>query len=474
MENFIGRQKELELFREVLSQSRSAFIAVYGRRRVGKTMLIRRAFQEKFTFRLTGIANATKTQQLINFHTTLERYVPPQQQHRSVPANWFAAFQQLIDFLETKPGERKVVFLDELPWFDTAKSDFIQSLEHFWNSYASFRNDVILVVCGSAASWMINELINNRGGLHNRVTSKIRLEPFNLREAEILLKQKNAAIDRYQIVQFFMVTGGVPFYLDAFSGKMSAMQNIEEICFANNGLLRDEFNNLFRALFAKAERHISIVEAIASKAKGLTREEVIAHSGLANNGALTKMLTELEESGFLRKYTPFQKSNRQSLYQLVDFYTHFYLKFIKNAQFFDENNWLNAMGGPQYRAWSGYAFEQVCLAHVPQIKHALGIGGIVSQTSSWRGRASETGAQIDLVIDRRDRVINLCEMKFSELPFTITKSYAAQLRQKMAIFKEQTATTKAVWLTMVTTFGIKENEHSAIVQRSLEMGVLFG
>lgn len=325
---------------------------------------------------------------------------------------------------------------------------------------------------------MINKLINHRGGLHNRVTEKIHLVPFTLKEAEELLKLKNRAIDRYQIIQLYMVMGGIPFYLDAVSGTDSAMQNIERICFSRDGLLRTEFDNLFHALFSKAERHIAIVKAIATKAKGLSREEIIELTGLANSGTTTRLLEELEWSGFIRTYRPFQKKKRNSLYQLVDFYTLFYLRFIQDSDPYDKDNWRNAADSPAYRTWSGYAFEQVCLAHVPQLKQALGIRGVISHTASWRSSAAKgagkRGAQIDLVIDRRDHVINLCEMKFSLLPYTITKAYAAQLQQKLSTFREETGTLKALHLTLITTQGLKQNAWATnLVQHDLTMNVLF-
>ena len=473
MDFFIGRESEIQQLEDIYADSRSAFVAVFGRRRIGKTLMIRHVFEERMTFHLTGIGNVTTAQQLVNFQAAFERQAPLLL-HHSTPKNWFSAFQQLITFLENEKEGKKVVFLDELPWLDTAKSDFMPSLEHFWNSWASARTDIILVVCGSAASWMLNKLIHNRGGLHNRVTTRIRLEPFTLREAEQLLLRKNAALDRYQIIQYYMAVGGVPFYLDTFDGRLTPMQNIEAKCFSKDGFLRTEFEDLFQSLFAKAERHISIVEAIASKAKGLTREDILRLTKLPNNGVTTQLLEELEESGFIRKYQPFQRTNRQSLFQLVDFYTLFYLKIIKNAQFLDTGNWLALTDSPVYKAWSGYAFEQVCLMHTPQIKQALGISGIFSQSSSWRSKDAENGAQIDLLIDRRDRVINLFEIKFSSEPYTITKAYSEQLRQKIGVFKSETNTRKAVWLAMLTTFGLKKNEHSgSLVQHDLNMNCLF-
>jgi uncharacterized protein len=367
-----------------------------------------------------------------------------------------------------------VVFLDELPWLATKKSDFLSALEHFWNSWASARADVMLVVCGSSASWMVNELIKNKGGLHNRVTDRIRLEPFNLRETELFLRARNPNIDRYSIVQLYMVMGGVPFYLDAVSEQESAMQNIERICFTRNGVLREEFTFLLQSLFSKAEQHITILTALSKKNKGLTRNQLVEVTKLHNSGRLTLMLSELEESGFVQAYTPFGKNKREMLYRLSDFYTAFYFKFIRNTTLLDENNWLNALESGRYQAWKGYAFEQVCLSHIRQIKRALGIQGIVSQTAAWQSTDVDASAQIDLLIDRKDRVINVFEIKFSENSYTITQSYAAQLAQKIAIFKEKTQTRKSVFLTMLTPFGVQPNAYaSAMLQHNLKMDVLF-
>lgn len=473
MQHFIGRKKELERLENIQKSYQSEFVAVYGRRRVGKTALIRRAFNNVFTFQITAIANITKQQQLLNFITTLSRY-DQSILEKPIPKNWFFAFQYLINYLEKVAAPKKVLFFDELPWFDNQKSDFIQSLEHFWNSWADARNDIVLIVCGSAASWMINKLINHRGGLHNRVTERMQIEPFNLKETEQLLRVKNPTIDRYQILQLYMVMGGIPFYLQAVKGNQSAAQNIERICFANDGLLRTEFKNLYRALFKNHEQHLTIVRAIATKTKGLTRKELIELTKLPDNGTTSNLLDELEKSGFIRKYFPFKKRKRDNLYQLIDFYTLFYLKFIESTNPLDKNTWLNAIDNPVQRAWNGYAFEQICFYHLDQIKKALGILGVLTNTSTWRSKQKQEGAQIDLLIDRRDYVINICEMKFSIAPYTITKAYADNLVQKMEVFRTETKTNKSLHLTMITTKGLKSNNWSMnLVHNDLSMDILF-
>ncbi len=471
MQKIIGREKELSDLSLIYSSGKSEFVAIYGRRRVGKTFLIRSAFNKKFTFQITGLANATYKQQLTNFHLALTAIAPTKDY---LPANdWLSAFSQLTDYLITKKG-RKVIFIDELPWFDTRNSKFIQGLEHFWNSWASARSDIVLIVCGSATSWMINKLINNKGGLHNRITKRIKLKPFTLYECEKYLQARKIDLDRYQIIQLYMAMGGIPFYWDEVKLGLSAMQNIENICFSETGLLRNEFTNIYRSLFSNYEKHLSIINALAKKSKGLYRDELIKISGLPNAGSTTKVLSELEESGFIVKSIPYRRKTRSSLYQLVDFYTHFYLKFIENTRVMNKNNWLNAIDTPKYRAWSGYAYEQVCMCHLSQIKQALGISGVFTTVCSWRSQHSDQGVQIDLLIDRRDQVINLFEIKFSINPYTINKKYASELRNKIGVFKLETATRKSVFLTMITTYGVQQNIHSTgLLQNELQMDDLF-
>jgi uncharacterized protein len=471
MEKLIGRKEELKLLHSLQNRTRSDFVAIFGRRRVGKTFLIRTAYEGQFAFQLTGLANAGLREQLTNFHAALVR---KQTTGKDIPIakTWFSAFQQLITHVESLPEGRKIVFLDELPWMDTPQSGFITALEHFWNSWASARSDVLLVVCGSAASWMIHSLLMNTGGLYNRVTHRIKLEPFTLAECEAYFLDKGAAFNRYQLVQLYMVLGGIPFYLEQVDVGKSALQNINDLCFAPGGFMRAEFQYLFASLFKQSDRHLAVIDALAQKAKGLERGDLLKKAKLASGGNATKVLRELEESNFIRKYNAFGNREKNAVYQLCDFYTFFYLKFIRKSDTLDDYVWSPDV--PEFTAWSGYAFEQVCLHHAPQIKKALNIGAVVTRSSAWLGDDGTRKAQIDLVIDRRDGVINVCEMKFSTGTFTITKAYATELRDKLSLFKEITKTRKAVYLTMVTTYGLtRNNPETGLVQNELTMDVLF-
>lgn len=470
MNPLIGRKEEVKKLKSYLESRKSEFVAVYGRRRVGKTFLIRKTYNNEFSFQLTGLANVSMKEQLGQFHAAMVKHASPLNWQPELASDWFVAFRQLIQFLEKLPTDKKkVVFLDELPWLDTRNSKFLSGLEHFWNSWASARDDIVLIACGSAAAWMLNHLIRNQGGLHNRITDRIKLMPFTLKETEAFLHEKNAIYNRYQTLLLYMAFGGIPFYLDFIKAEKSAQQNINDLCFQPDAPFRLEYENLYASLFKKHQRHITIIEALAVKGKGLTRNEIIKRTKLNDGGGLTRILKELEESNFIRQYKTFGKQKNEGLYQLVDLYSLFYLKFIKNTDKEDEHFWLNSIETPAFFTWSGYAFEMVCLHHIPQIKKALGISGVQTSVSTWQ--SSE--AQIDLIIDRKDHVINICEIKFSVNPFTIDKKYDENLRNKLGNFRQVTKTKKALFLTMITTYGIAQNKYSGLVRNELEMEILF-
>ncbi|MBS1664109.1 MAG: AAA family ATPase [Bacteroidetes bacterium] len=466
-----GRKNEQFVLNQILQSKNPEFLAIYGRRRVGKTFLIRQVYDNHIVFQMTGLANANTTQQLANFYSVLKE-MDASLNPENPPKNWFDAFILLRHYLEKIQSSRKVIFFDELPWIDTPRSNFLSALEHFWNAWASVQPNILLVVCGSAASWMLNKLINNKGGLHNRVTQRIRLMPFTLKETEDFFYNNQILLDRYQILQLYMIAGGIPFYLNGVKPGMSAFQAIDQMAFSKNGMLIAEYKNLYHSLFNHAERHITVIEALAQKNKSLTREEIVQSSGISNGGALTTILKELEESGFINKSFPFGKKTRDSIYRLTDQYSLFYLKFIKDQKQFGEGSWLSRIDNPSWRAWSGYAYESICLQHTFAIKKALGISGVYTETSSWIDR--NQNVQIDLLIDRRDHVINICEVKFNQHPFTLSKVDKQNFEKKVFTFKEETKSRKTIFPTLITTFGHAENIHSlGFIQNSITMNDLF-
>jgi AAA+ ATPase superfamily predicted ATPase len=473
----IGRkaeQADLQLYYE---SQHPEFLAVYGRRRVGKTFLIKEFFKNDFTFYTTGLAKASRAEQLEAFTTALKAYG-----HRTAaPRNWLEAFVSLRDLLEqSNRVGKKVIFIDEMPWFDTPRSGFLTGLEHFWNSWASSQPNVLLIVCGSVSSWMINKLLKNHGGLYGRVTQRMNLMPFDLGTCEQFFLKNGIIFSRYQILEYYMVFGGIPHYLGMVRKGLSIAQNIDRLCFEQSAPLRYEFDDMLSSIFRKPENHKLIIAALSRKTKGLARDEIVKETGIPNNGHLSEALEELEQSGFLRRYHGFGKTRKASLYQLVDFFCNFHFRYLAGLGREVEGQWTVFSASPAHNAWSGYAFEQVCLAHISQIKRKLGISGVLSPVCSWRserkqsGKASrEPGAQVDLVIDRNDGIINLCEAKYAQEEFAIDAACDAEFRQRKAAFVRETKTRKAVHTTMVTTYGIVHNAYWNNIQSEVTADDLF-
>lgn len=469
-----GRSEEIKLLRKIEQSGEAELVAIYGRRRVGKTYLIRNGFSRPVDFEFTGSHYATLKQHLESFSIALGKAmgnIP-----LAVPQSWLQAFDMLEGYLTPLLKRRRIIFFDEFPWMSTPRSGFMSAFENFRNRWASQQKNLIVVICGSAAAWMIKNVVRNRGGLHNRVSRRIRLLPFNLFETEAFLKSRKVNLDRFQLVQLYMALGGIPQYLKEIEPGESTAQAIDRLCFQKDGLLQGEFTSLYRSLFEDATNHMDIIRALAQTAAGMTRKEIIKTCGLTSGGHATQLLEELTESGFIHPYIPFGKQSKDSIYKLTDEYSLFYLYFIANSRARTPGSWMKLADKPTWKSWSGYAFESVCLKHIHQLKQALGIGGIYTEVSAWRqrGTSDSVGVQIDLLIDRQDLCINVCEMKFSTTPFQLNKSYAENLRQKLAVFKAGSKTRKTLFLTMITSFGVSnEEQYPGLVQKSFTMDALF-
>ena len=461
-ENIIGRKPEIRKFNDLLESNKSEFLAVYGRRRVGKTFLIREYLKPHIVFSFTGAFEAENGIQLENFYREYASRTKGQKE-TTIPKNWSTAFAYLADYLRQIKRRKKklVVFIDELPWLDIPKSGFVAALEYFWNRHVSGMKNVLLIVCGSAASWLQKKIIQARGGLYNRVTARIKLKPFTLHETQLFCKSKKLKLTKYQIVQIYMVMGGIPFYLNELKRGKSAIQLIDEICFTSTGLLSNEYEQLYYSLFKNAENHVAIIEALASRPNGMTRPELVKKSGLPDGGTFNRTLNDLTESDFVAKFRPFNKKKKDSLFRLIDLYSLFYLKFIKGNVNNISNTWQKIENQTSFRAWSGYAYENIAMLHIKQILKKLGLNGTYTEISSWKYRGDNeiSGAQIDLLIDRKDEVVNLCEVKFTKNDYILTKKDNANLRMKQTVFKHVTKTKKAIVNTLITTYPAIQNKY---------------
>lgn len=468
----IGRKEEIRQLQAYCESGRPEFIAVYGRRRIGKTFLIDEFFHYQYSFSVSGVLDGSPTEQITAFTQALRKIG----YQGDMPQSWMNAFFILSELLETRLSEnqRCTIFIDELPCFDTPRSGFIQAFSHFWNTWGQKHPQVLLIVCGSATTWMIKNIIDSHGGLHNRITHEIHLRPFTLNETESMLQSMQIHWDRLSILQIYMIMGGIPYYLSLLQKGESIVQAIDRLYFSTHATLQSEYKRLFASLFREPEPYLEIMRILSASRKGITREEMIKALGKKDNGHLSEYLQNLIKCDFIRYYFVKTKKIRKTngLYQLTDFFTIFHNTFLTRP-INDEHYWSHNLQTPLMNTWLGLAFERVCMAHIPQIKRCLGIDRIGTEYYSWRSKTSENGSQIDLLIERADRIINLCEIKYSTTPYSIDKSEEMKLRIRQSDFAEETGTKYAIFPTMITTYGIRKNAYSGYIQAEVTLDDLF-
>ena len=470
---FVGREKERGILLNALKDDRSHFIAVYGRRRIGKTYLVRESFDYRFTFQHAGLYGGTTKEQLFAFDSSLKDagYVS-----EKPSLNWMVAFEKLKDLIRSSTEKRKLIFIDELSWMDTKRCDLMPALENFWNAWASARKDVVLIICASATSWMLSNVIHNKGGLYNRLTEQINLKQFTLGECENYAKARGLSLTRNQIVSAYMVLGGVPYYWDFLQKGLSIQQNIDRMFFSEDAPLKDEFDYLYASIFRNPEEYIKIIEALGKKKAGMTRDEIIESAHVDNSGLLSTRLSELESCGFIRTYYSLGMKKKNAVYQLSDCFTLFYYKFLSQHPT-DNNYWSNQINTPAVNAWCGLAFERVCMLHVDQIKQKLGIAGVSTEIKSWYCKADPDrgllGSQTDLLIVRRDNIINLCEIKYSEHEYAFTQHEQIKMQHRIHDVSIQAKNKYAIHPTLIASGGLLENLYSSEIQAVVTLNDLF-
>ncbi len=475
MEKLIGRERECERLKRCLETDTAQLVVIYGRRRVGKTYLVNHFFKDNIDFKITGAYGQSKQVQLRNFYDELNRRY---KNIWNVPKDWIEAFNYLREYIETlSKKDKHVFFIDEMPWLDTHKSGFLAAFEYFWNDYGSSKDNLMFVICGSATSWMVDKIANNKGGLFNRQTCRIYLEPFTLAQTKEYLQGQNIFWSDYDIAECYMIMGGIPYYLSLLDSSVSYVENIDNLFFRKKAELWDEFDHLYQTLFKNSDKYIQIVECLSNKRSGYTRNEIAKKTDIKENGKLSKMLDDLVNSGFVNVSSFYGNKKKEALYESSDYYTNFYFRFLKDNHGKDENYWSKAIDNPSRKSWAGFTFEQLCKDHVKQIKIKLGISGVLTDEYIWYKKADEelgiSGAQIDLLIERRDRIINLCEIKFCSNEFIIDKDYDLRLRNKIETFRSSTSTKYGLQLTMITTYGVKNNKYSSLVGSQVTLEDLF-
>lgn len=468
----VGRQQEVKELNKLYNKNRAELVAIYGRRRVGKTYLVDETFSGRITFRHAGLAPGDENPkgllraQLDHFYNSLVLFG---MESCKKPDSWLEAFLLLEKHLQKiDDGSRQLIFLDELPWLDTPRSGFMRAFEGFWNNWGCHRKNLMVIVCGSANSWIMDSLINNRGGLYNRVTYEIKLLPFTLRECKEYFDSNGIRLSDYDIVQSYMIFGGIPYYLGYLDGSLSLAQNVDKLFFARNAKLEDEYDRLFNSVFANPDAVKEIVELLYTNNAGFTRSEIVKNLEKTDGGSLSRSLNALIASDFITKYVPFGLSKREEHYKLIDPFCIFYLHFVMQHNASNEHFWQQNITSQPVVTWRGYAFENVCFNHIDQIKAALGISGVITSASAWSKRGDE-GTQIDLLIQRNDNVINMCEMKYYSDDFKVDNAYYRKLNSRQELLAQQVSRKMSIRNTLITTYGLKQNEYSGVFTNVITM-----
>ncbi len=456
----IGRVDEKKILLSLLEEESSKFLAIYGRRRIGKTFLIRNTYEKQIIFECTGLQNGSLADQLDNFCLCL---INSNFSFAVRPQTWLQAFSLLSNSLnKLRSNKKKVLFFDEIPWMDSPRSGFLAAFANFWNSYCTKKTDIIVVICGSATSWVINKIVKSKGGLHNRLNRTIRLEPFTLWETKQFLAYKRIHLSNKDLALLYMCIGGIPFYLNEVKPGMSIPQIIDDLFLSKNAILKFEFQYLYEALFSNFEKHKKVISALNEKNKGLTRQEIVDATNLESSGTLTIVLDELEACGFIQKLVPIDKQKVDNLYRLMDEYSLFYFKFLNRNDIKLTGQTL--VNSQSFKIWARYAFESLCLRHQSQIVNALGFSGVAYGVYSFVTKANEAiglnkGAQIDLIFERADNVVNLIEAKFYDTTYVMTQSDADTLLYKKQAYQTKTKSKKTIFTTLITMNGADRNKH---------------
>ena len=474
METIIGREAEMKRLNTALEGNKPEFVALYGRRRVGKTFLINQMFKNQFAFKMTGVIEGKLRDQFTAFSDAMYDYGFPIPQQ---PKDWMQAFIMLKNALKKKveSGERCVIFVDELPALDAEGSNVASAVGYFWNSWACQYDNIIFIICGSATSWMISNVIDSKGGLHDRITMEMPIHPFTLKETEAYLDSNHFTWNRLMTLQAYMVFGGIPYYLSLLDSEESLVQNIDRLFFSQDMQMRREFRRLFNTLYKNPDKYIDIVKTLGKSRRGMTREEIASELNSANNGHLGKQLEDLVYCDLIRKNVVREKriKRKDAIYQLCDFFSLFYLTFIDRAEV-EQQYWAHHINTPEINSWMGLTYERICMAHIQQIKHALRIDAISTLSYSWRSKTAKPAAQIDIIIERADRIVNICEVKYSQSEYELNKEEYDKIQKRCRTFIQETGLRHAPWITMITTDGVAKGKYSGMIQSQVTLDDLFG
>ena len=468
----IGRREEIRELEKCEKSKKSELVCVYGRRRVGKTYLVEQSFANLFAFRATGVESGNTRTQLKSFY---QRLVEAGDTERRVPQDWFEAFSRLERILAAENIRRsihgkRIVFFDEFPWFATPRSDFLEAFGEFWNRCGTAQGDFLFIICGSATSWIIKNILEDTGSLYNRVTSQIFLRPFSLRETELYMESRVFGWSRRQIVECQMIFGGLPYFFDLLNPDESLTWNINALIFKPHALLRHESKKLLEATLKKSPAYNDILKCLSSHYYGMQKNACFASLDISQ-GTFSRAVEDLIKCGYVHESVDRYSKGHPLRLQLIDPFLLFHYNFLEKG--YSETTRFEDFKSDtgRYNNWRGHAFEILCMYHIDHIKNALGISGVRTNSYAWVSEKNE--AQIDLVLDRDDGIVNICEEKYTDTAFAVSAEYEERLLKKMDIYRAETKTKKALKIVMICTENLAGTANTEHITRVLTLDDLF-
>jgi AAA+ ATPase superfamily predicted ATPase len=431
MKQFIGRKVEIAQLTALIDLPRPSIAVIYGRRRVGKSELIRHVTQGKNVLSFEGLEGQPKHKQIKNFLFQLSAQSNIREKNIS---DWPDALILLRTL--TQDGQW-IIILDEFQWMANYQNELVSVIKMIWEKYLSQNPDLTLILCGSIASFMKSKVLKS-SALYGRTDYELNLHELNLSEISEFFPGKGSD----EVIDTAMLVGGIPKYLELISEYPSLYDALEPLAFSQDGFFKTEYDRLFASHFGKKPIFMKIIQTLATNPYGLTTGKLAKEMQVASGGTLCHQLDDLESAGFLHSIIPFDKPEGSKLrkYILMDAYVRFYHSIIRGSmkETTPPNTQFHAiMSSPRYAAWAGMAFEFLCMRHHKEISRILGFHGIPYTAGPFfqRKTLDTPGVQIDLLFERSDKILVLCEMKY--LLASVPGDIIDQVNRKVSALQEK-------------------------------------
>jgi hypothetical protein len=430
---FVGRKNELRMLNDAYRSGKDELVVLYGRRRIGKSSLVKRfAEKKKAYYEFEALEGETTPGQINHFLQQLKKQIDDPILDSVRFANWEQVFTYLTEkVINRKSKVKKILFLDELPWMAAGRIRLVSLLKYYWDNHWKSKH-VMLILCGSVASFMVKKVLHSNA-LYGRTTIEILLKGFSPEEAARLLSKKRS---REETLNYQLVFGGVPKYLEQINTSQSFNKNMNTLCFSPHGIMLKEVERIFYSQFREPRTYLKIINLLKNGIFSLS--EISSKTKIPSGGGLKQYLKNLERAEMIRSYIPFDRSGNSKFkkYTLADEFLVFFFKYMgPNLRVIKESSsrrLFETLTQNSFDSWLGFAFERFCLKHAGLLALVMDFADDILLASPYFKKNDER-FQIDLLYQRADRVITVCEIKHQNIK--IGTNIIPEMQRKCALLK---------------------------------------